>query len=95
MDKPINNKELFLLVDRAAGNFAWAVDALYDASALFEAIRCATSEHSLAHRLASLGIRTCDEQAGNFEELRDEYTEHAHRFVSALSADTEVAEGAR
>jgi hypothetical protein len=82
MPKPLDAKELFHLVDNASGNFAWAVDALYDASALFEAIRCATSEHSLAHRLASLGVRTSDDQAGSFEALRDEYSAHVSRFVS-------------
>lgn len=84
MVKALDTKELFHLTDKAAGNFAWAVNALYDASALFEAIRCAVSEHSLAHRLASLGVRTCDEQAGCFEGLRDEYNERVRRFAPAF-----------
>lgn len=81
MGDTLDTKELFHLIDQASGNFAWAVDALYDASALFEAIRCATSENSLAHRLASLGIRSCDEHAGGFEGQRDEYNEQARRFA--------------
>ena len=91
--EPLDVREIVSAVDSASHLLSHAAESLSAAAAIFQAIVVASSNGTLAHRLARLGEVTCEDRSSDFIEHRDAFYGLTERFTAEVDVCAEVRNG--
>lgn len=78
-------KEIYALIEEAAGMFSWAGETMEQMEALLETIRKETPECRV-RVLAELGREVCDDRYERFYDLRDKFNCASGDLLTLLRA---------